>query len=515
MRSGWNGSRIRRSSGLFNRRSSRSAYGCTAVRLQETRPASQSEAGHGETAISPEDLAGIRSRPGPYRQSHLRSIRSLKNPIRAAAPTNALPPRRVKRGPPRRCRTARELLDHLRDPAEELLEPAAGRKRRGGEDLVNVPVGERRRSGRRRHRPLASPGRAGRSSGPSASRGAPPRPPAPAPSSARDGIPKAPRMPAAASARARACPTSPIRAGRRPPGARRRVHVVGPHEASRGLRPRNAAYCAARANAPRGRLREPVGGNTRRAGGGLCRRASDPELDGPGGAHETEQRGLRDAALALALEHPGESPAPSSGDRIRPRRRRSRSTHPPRDGQRRVTAFSYSDTEASGPRSTTPGPAMTRPCASQASAQIVSSPARVADDGDPLAAWQGLAREQRGNVEHLLERVRADDARLPEERLDVRLVQRDSPDVRPGEVVPRPAAGALHAEDRLSVGEPPGDARKAPRIAERLEVEERDVGRRVTPPRTGAGRFPRRPPGCRPKRNWRSRGSRSSARISG
>jgi hypothetical protein len=92
---------------------------------------------------------------------------------------------------------------------------------------------------------------------------------------------------------------------------------------------------------------------------------------------------------------------------------------------------------------------MTRPCASQALAQIVSTPPELLTMATRLAAWQGLAREQRGDVEHLLERVRADDARLPEERLDVRLVQRDSPDVRPGEVVPPPAAGALHAEDRF------------------------------------------------------------------
>ena len=63
----------------------------------------------------------------------------------------------------------------------------------------------------------------------------------------------------------------------------------------------------------------------------------------------------------------------------------------------------------------------------------------------------------------------------------------------------------LEGEDRLAARDPPRDARELARVAERLEVEQHEVGRRRRPPTTRAGRSRRRRPCCRSRRTRRTR----------
>ena len=76
---------------------------------------------------------------------------------------------------------------------------------------------------------------------------------------------------------------------------------------------------------------------------------------------------------------------------------------------------------------------------------------------DAVSARQRLRASRVGDVEHLLERVGADHAGLPEQRLDVRVALRDRRDVRARRVAARPAARALHAKDRFAVPDPARD----------------------------------------------------------
>ena len=104
-------------------------------------------------------------------------------------------------------------------------------------------------------------------------------------------------------------------------------------------------------------------------------------------------------------------------------------------------------------------------------------PARVGHDRDAVAARQRLADEQRGEVEHLSQRVGPDHAGVAEQRVDVRVGGREQPAglrrVRPRR---RRRAAALDRDHRLVGRHAPSDLPEAARIAERLEVEQHHVG---------------------------------------
>ncbi len=111
-----------------------------------------------------------------------------------------------------------------------------------------------------------------------------------------------------------------------------------------------------------------------------------------------------------------------------------------------------------------------------------AEPARVRDHRDSPPRRQRLRREQGGCVDQLLERPRADHARLVEERLDRRLGARQRRRMR----ARRPRAGrgrpALHRQDRFLARDAAGDPPEPARIAERLQVERDQPGVRVVLP---------------------------------
>ena len=88
-----------------------------------------------------------------------------------------------------------------------------------------------------------------------------------------------------------------------------------------------------------------------------------------------------------------------------------------------------------------PSAGSSRPAASQASAQRIPRPPAFVRTRDAVAPRQRLRREERRDVEQLLERRGADHARLAEERVDGRVRARERRRVRarrprPGAVVP-------------------------------------------------------------------------------
>ena len=108
-----------------------------------------------------------------------------------------------------------------------------------------------------------------------------------------------------------------------------------------------------------------------------------------------------------------------------------------------------------------------------------AEPAGVGDDGHRSAGRQRLGGEHRRDVEQLAERVGADDARLVEQRVDRLLGAGQRRGVRARGADPRAAAAALHGQDRLAARHPPRDPAEAPRVAERLEVDQHELGRGV------------------------------------
>ena len=107
----------------------------------------------------------------------------------------------------------------------------------------------------------------------------------------------------------------------------------------------------------------------------------------------------------------------------------------------------------------------------------------VGQQADPSTPRLGLAREQRGDVDELLERCRADDAGLVEERVDRRLGACERRRVRAGGALAGGGRPALQGQDRLAARDAAREPAEAARVAERLEVEEHDArGRIVLPP---------------------------------
>ena len=111
-----------------------------------------------------------------------------------------------------------------------------------------------------------------------------------------------------------------------------------------------------------------------------------------------------------------------------------------------------------------------------------AEPAGVREHGDAASARNGLGREQRGDVEQPAERVGANHARLAEDRVDGGVGARERRGVRAGGLLAGARAAALHREHGLLPREAPRDARELARVAERLDVEQDEVGAGVVLP---------------------------------
>ena len=99
-----------------------------------------------------------------------------------------------------------------------------------------------------------------------------------------------------------------------------------------------------------------------------------------------------------------------------------------------------------------------------------AQPAGVRDDRDAPTRGHGLVREQRRDVEHLLQRVGADHAVLKEEGVDGRVAGRQQgPRVRRGGALPGHAASGLHHDDRLRAADAAGEPAESARVPEALE----------------------------------------------
>ena len=138
---------------------------------------------------------------------------------------------------------------------------------------------------------------------------------------------------------------------------------------------------------------------------------------------------------------------------------------------------------ASCPRVSSDSSGSSSPTASQASAQRIPSPPAFVRTADAPALRLRLARQQRADVDQLLERGRADHAGLVEERVDGCVGAGERGRVRARGALPGHGRPALQREDRLASRDPPREPAEPPRVAERLEVEQHDaVCRVVLPP---------------------------------
>ena len=115
------------------------------------------------------------------------------------------------------------------------------------------------------------------------------------------------------------------------------------------------------------------------------------------------------------------------------------------------------------------------PAASHASIAMIPGSAGVGDDADPRAPRQRLRVQARGDVEHLVDRVDANDAGLMEERVDGDVAGRQRGGVTAGGARARPASARLDRHDRLGASDASGDPREPPRVAERFEIEQDDA----------------------------------------
>ena len=108
--------------------------------------------------------------------------------------------------------------------------------------------------------------------------------------------------------------------------------------------------------------------------------------------------------------------------------------------------------------------------------------ARVRDDSDRAALGQRLRGQERRGIEELAEPVRADNARLLEKCVHGLLRAGKGGGVR----ARRPRSGAtaatLHRKHGLAACHATRDAPEAPRVSERLEVEQDHLGGRIVLP---------------------------------
>ena len=136
----------------------------------------------------------------------------------------------------------------------------------------------------------------------------------------------------------------------------------------------------------------------------------------------------------------------------------------------------------------------------------------VAHHRDPSAGRDRLVRDERRDVEQLLERVDPDDPRLAEECVDGGVGIRERGGVRRRAARAGGGPAALERDDRLPAGESPREACELPRVAERLEVQEHDVGLGIVGPVLQQVVAARRRPCCPSRRTSRCR-DRARARA--
>ncbi len=108
--------------------------------------------------------------------------------------------------------------------------------------------------------------------------------------------------------------------------------------------------------------------------------------------------------------------------------------------------------------------------------------AGIRHERDPPSARHRLRREQRRDVDQLVERPRADHARLAEERVDGHVRAGEGRGVRACGAAAGAGAPALQRENRLAARDLPRDPRERTRVAEGLEVEDDHLGRVVVLP---------------------------------
>ena len=120
---------------------------------------------------------------------------------------------------------------------------------------------------------------------------------------------------------------------------------------------------------------------------------------------------------------------------------------------------------------------------SQASAHMIPGPPALVSTATRRPLWERLVGKHRRHVEHLREAVGADHPCLLEESVHGHVGGRQQrPGVGAGRPGPRRRAPALHHDDRLLPADSGGHPREPPRIAERLDVEQRHVGAGVRLP---------------------------------
>ena len=125
----------------------------------------------------------------------------------------------------------------------------------------------------------------------------------------------------------------------------------------------------------------------------------------------------------------------------------------------------------------------------------------IGDDGHPVAARQRLRGQQRSHGEQLVQGVGADHPGLGEQRIDGDIGSRQQrAGVRRGRACPRARAPALDRQQRLVTGKAARDAGELARIAERLQVQQSDLGARRPAPSSRACRCPTGRPCCPPRR---------------
>ena len=108
--------------------------------------------------------------------------------------------------------------------------------------------------------------------------------------------------------------------------------------------------------------------------------------------------------------------------------------------------------------------------------------AGVRDDRDAAALRERLGVETRRDVEHLVDRVGADDAGLVEQGLDGRVARGQRGGVAAGRARAGTRPSGLDRHDRLGSADAARETREAPRVAERFEIQQDHARARVAFP---------------------------------
>ena len=106
-------------------------------------------------------------------------------------------------------------------------------------------------------------------------------------------------------------------------------------------------------------------------------------------------------------------------------------------------------------------------------------PAGVRDDRHAPARGQRLQVETCRDVEHLVDRVGADDACLLKQPVDGQLARGQARRMAGGGAQAGRSASRLHDDDRLRARHAPRELAEPPWISERLQIEQHDGRRRI------------------------------------